>query len=128
MEGLSHFEHAVLNKLLAGDHPTLLGLRVQADTARLISREYTGAGFFLSFEVPADVPALTTPRDFHLDDVHGKVDALKHGVGFVLFVRKGRLNLLEGYTYGEDWPQDIQGYELKYEHEPRQVNIPQAST
>ena len=28
----------------------------------------------------------------------------RQGAGFVLFIRSGRLSVLEGFTYGEDWP------------------------
>lgn len=66
MEDLDEFERAVLEKLLAGDHPVLTALRAQAQAARLTSREYTGAGFFLTFDVPTSAPILGTHRNFHL--------------------------------------------------------------
>jgi hypothetical protein len=33
------------------------------------------------------------------------VQGLEHGAGRVLFVRDGQLRSLEGYTYGEPWPE-----------------------
>ena len=44
---MSNFEQAALEKLLAGEHPILAGLRVQAEEARVASRELTGSGFRL---------------------------------------------------------------------------------
>lgn len=124
MEALSNFEQAVLDKLLAGDHPVLAVLRAQAQRARLASREYTGAGFYLSFEVPPDAPALAM-QDFHFGDVNAAVDGLQYGAGFVVFVRSGRLETLEGYSYEEPWPKEIGSFTLSYQHEPRDLKIPE---
>ena len=125
--GLNEFEQAVLEKLLAGDHPVLAVLRAQAQAARLASREYTGAGFFLSFDVPPDASLLPT-KDFHFGDVNAVVDGLRYGAGFVVFVRGGRLDTLEGYSYEEPWPKEIRGFKLSYQREPRELSLPDSST
>jgi len=88
--GLDAFENAVLAKLLAGGHPVLAVLRSQAESARLASREYTGAGFYCTFAVPPDAP-LARVRDFEFGDVEARIDGLKYGAGFVIFVSAGRL-------------------------------------
>lgn len=121
MKDLSEFERAVLEKLLAGDHPVLATLRAQATAARLASREHTGAGFFLSFEVPRHLPTVETARDFHFGDVSATVDGLEHGAGFLIFIRGGRLDSLEGYSYDEPWPQEIRRFKLTYQREPREL-------
>ena len=122
MEGLNDLEQAVLDKLLAGDHPALSTLREQARRAQLVGREYTGVGFFCDFQVPGDVPVVS--GDFHISDVVGELHGLAHGTGFVLFVRDGRLNMLEGFTYDEPWPQEIGQFTLTYESEPRDLSLP----
>ncbi|MCL2726617.1 MAG: hypothetical protein FWD69_19530 [Polyangiaceae bacterium] len=127
MEGFSEFEHAVLAKLLAGDHAVLGVLRAQAQMARLASREYTGAGFFLSFDVPPEAPALAT-KNFHFGDVTAAIDGLRYGAGFVVFVRNGRLDTLEGYSYEEPWPKEIRSFKLSYQHEPRGLSLPDPLT
>ena len=124
MEGLNCFEQAVLDKLLDGDHPVLVVLRAQSGRARLSSREYTGAGFFCCFNLPPDVPVLSPERDFHFGDVNAVVDGLKYGAGFVLFVRGGRLDTLEGYSYEEPWPEEIRNFKLTYQSEPRALPLP----
>jgi hypothetical protein len=117
MEGLNALEQAVLDKLLSGDHPVLAALRIQAEKARLVGREYTGVGFFCDFEVPMDVPILK--GDFHLGDVTGELQGLANGAGFVLFIRNGRLDALEGFSYDEPWPKEISTFSLSYMAEPR---------
>ena len=124
MEGLNRFESAVLGKLLAGDHPLLTALRSQADMGRVSSREYTGAGFRCTFATPPNAPSLSGHSDFHFGDVNAKIGGLKHGAGFVIFVRGGRLDTMEGYSYDEPWPEGIDDFELSYQSEPRNPQLP----
>ena len=90
-----------------------VALRAQAARACLASREYTGAGFHCSFEVPAEVPRVSAPSGFEL--------GLEHGAGFLLFVRDGRMTMLEGYSYEEPWPADVRDFKLTYRNEPREL-------
>jgi hypothetical protein len=124
MEGLNRFESAVLAKLLAGDYPLLAELRYQTERARLAFREHTGAGFYCTFEMPPDVPPLQNHQDFHFGDVNATIEGLKHGAGFVVFVRGGRLVTLEGYSYDEPWPEFIGDFELSYQSNPRDPKLP----
>ena len=121
MTGLSDFEQAVVDKLLAGDHPLLATLRQQSDHARIIKREYTGGGFYCTFEVNSTAPAV--PGEFHLGDVNAEVEGLTHGAGFVLFIRGGRISKLEGYTYDEPWPKLIRKFALKYSDPQRRAEL-----
>jgi hypothetical protein len=123
MEALNEFEQALLEKLLAGDHPVLAVLRAQVQAARVASREYTGSGFYLSFDIPPEAPALRK-ESFQFGDVNAAIDGLQHGAGFVVFVRGGRLDMLEGYSYDEPWPTEIRGFRLTYQREPRALDIP----
>jgi hypothetical protein len=125
MEGLSDFEQAVLDKLLAGDHPAIVILREQARVAAVASREYTGAGFFVSFEVPPNATSLPQKK-LRIGDVNAEIDGLQHGAGFVLFVRDGHLAELEGYSYDEPWPNEIHRFKLSYQRDPRELEIPDA--
>jgi hypothetical protein len=127
VEGLNKFEQAVMDTLLAGDHPVLVVLRAQADEARLASREYSGAGFFCSFEVPPSAPRLDAKQNFHFGDVNAIVEGLEHGAGFVIFVRGGRLDMLEGYSYEEPWPEDVRSFKLTYQRDPRELQLPDAA-
>lgn len=124
MEGLNSFENAVLAKLLAGDHPILAGLRSQAEKAQLVSRKYTGAGFYCTFAMPPDIPPLPRQPDFHFGDVNARISGLNRGAGFVVFVRGGRLDTLEGYSYEEPWPEIIGEFDLTYQNHPRNPQFP----
>jgi hypothetical protein len=124
MEGLNALEKAVLDMLLAGDHPMLAVLRIQAARGRLASRELSGVGFFCRFKFPADDPTPVHRGGFHIGDVNADLAGLKHGAGFVLFVREGRLDMLEGYSYDEPWPASLGTFTLSYQDEPRELSLP----
>jgi hypothetical protein len=113
MMEMTDFEKAVLTKLLEGDHPVLKLLRRQLQTCRVSTREFTGAGFYANLIVDKSV-ADRVDCDLRLNDVIGQVNELQHGVGFVLFVNHGTLELLEGYSYDEPWPQKISGFKLSF--------------
>lgn len=66
------------------------------------TRELSGTGFFSHFVVPRDAPPITPPSfEMSVDAILTSGEA----AGFTLFVRNGRLDCLEGYTYGDTpWP------------------------
>jgi hypothetical protein len=112
MTDLTELEQAVLTKLLMGDHPLLRQLRDQLDGCRVSLRELTGVGFYTYLDV-GDMPVL---KDINVrfGDVAAEIQGMAHGAGFVLYVKHGKLSLLEGYTFDDPWPTTITGYSLQY--------------
>ena len=114
MNGLTALESQVIQMLLSGDDEALLVLREQAQQATVSSREITGVGFFTEFTIPPEAPRINGCPTFTLCDVNGSATNVRHGLGFVLFVTDGALEMLEGYTYDEPWPDEISGLALMY--------------
>jgi hypothetical protein len=112
MDQLTTLERAALENLLAGELPALDVLRAQIRLGRVSARRMTGVGFFTTFALPADAPRVQ--GSFRLGDVFATIDGLRHGVGFVLWVKGGVLDMLEGYTFDESWPAVIDGFTLEY--------------
>lgn len=61
---------------------------------------------------------LEVPDGVVYEPLIGEVDLqsenLRHGAGFVLFLKGGQLHLLEGYTKaGEAWPDDLGRYVVR---------------
>jgi len=106
MADLTEFEREVLAKLLSGAHPVLDVLRRQVHRAAVKDRELTGVGFFTTFDIPADAPRTPGRHAYRLGDVLAHFEPLRHGAGFVLFVRDGVADMLEGYTFDEAWPDE----------------------
>ncbi len=112
---VTQLEREVMEMLLSGEHPVLMVLRAQWERAKVVQREFTGVGFFTHFEIPVGVPRVPGRRSFQLDDVHADVPGLSHGVDFILFIRDGAIDFLEGFTYGDDrWPETIDTFQLTY--------------
>ena len=102
---LDRIESIAIDLLLSGDHPVLAVLRLQRKVAAVSARNYTGVGFFTKFAVPGDAPRLDGVHRLVLSDVHGEIDEVAHGVGFVLFIKNGVIDVLECFTYDGSYPQ-----------------------
>ena len=48
---MTDLENSVLEWLLSGDDPVLVALRHQLASAKVKSREFTGVGFYLHFDI-----------------------------------------------------------------------------
>jgi hypothetical protein len=112
MTQLTQLEHAVVEKLLQGEHPVLANLRDQLRECSVVRRELTGVGFYTYFNVAT--PSAPEPRNLRLDDVAAEIAGLRNGAGFILYVANGRLDLLEGYCFDEPWPREIDHFNLRY--------------
>jgi hypothetical protein len=113
MNTLTPFEQAVLEKLLSGESDRYRILQKQIGALHVTERKMTGVGFFTDFSISDDAPKLPNEATFHISDVGADINDLKHGAGFVLFIRKGKIEMLEGFTYDEPWPKDINSFHLR---------------
>ena len=121
-QDLTELERSVLDKLLTGEHPVLEALRRQLCGCRVRKRELTGCGFFTELQVDRALPAAPTiAKKLRIGDVEAKITGLEQGAGFVLFVNNGYLDMLEGYSYDEPWPESVSEFELRYTGESRGV-------
>jgi len=92
-------------QLLLRRHQLLLG---QLHNATITKREFTGVGFYTYFHVDQVV---SCEEDMHISGVGGKLNNSIQ-IGFLLFVKKGKLSCLEGFTYDDPWPDSIGSYEV----------------
>jgi len=98
MRALWPIERAVL-EATAQDYPAVADdLRRQIEGAQVTEFENTGAGFFSTIKVAPDAPPL--PNKSPLDGAYGSVEGIEDGMGFVVFLEKGRVSLVEGYCHG----------------------------
>ena len=101
---ITEFDRTILDALLAGDLLELAILRAQAGVADVRERKMTGVGFFTTFSIPPDAPRLDVAGQRVISGVGAELEGVNHGVGFLLFVRNGQLDVLEGFTFDEPWP------------------------
>jgi hypothetical protein len=109
-----NMEKDVIRLILRGN-PVLFN---QIDKANVTNRSFTGVGFFTEYYSDD----ISHEIDMAVGDVLAKLNQSIE-VGFVLFIRKGGLITLEGYTLGlvphengayasEFWPDVLESYEL----------------
>jgi hypothetical protein len=114
MSTLTSLEDRVMRMLLAGDDDALTVLRQQIKQAQISSRKLTGVGFYTEFSLPSEIARLVGRPSFKLGDVNGAAANIKHGLGFLLYVTDGAIAMLEGYTYDESWPNNVEELVLTY--------------
>jgi hypothetical protein len=115
MDTLTPLEQAVLEKLLSGESERYRILQKQIPALRVTERKMTGVGFFTSLSLPDEAPKLPDEASLEISDVGADLNDLEHGAGFVLFIRKGRIYMLEGFTYDEPWPRNVRSFRLYYD-------------
>ena len=86
-------------------------LRAQCREVEFSSRKFSGVGSFTHLRTPSTVPSSSLERS-DVDPVIKHRD-LPFGGGCVLFLKDGRIDLLEIYVNGDDpYPDDIEDYQL----------------
>src|SRR5260370_455301 len=75
-------------------------LEEQLSTEHILSRENTAAGFNTRFAVDrASSPAIGGMR--LRNGPEAKIRGLEHGMGFILWLKEGYADCLEGYSYAD---------------------------
>lgn len=106
-------EREVLSRLLDGDDEMRAVLRSQVPSLRVTSRESTGVGFFTHLTIGDDSPRLDPPHERHaISGVQAEISGLDDRAGFVLFVTDGAIDVLEGFTYVEPWPDRVDQFRV----------------
>lgn len=91
--------------LIFRDYPDL---RDQILKARVTSREFTGVGFFTDYH-KEDI--LSEKNRTIINPAVGMILNNRIEVGFVFFITKEEGGVLEGYTYGDPFSDQIESYE-----------------
>jgi hypothetical protein len=105
MRPLWPIEREVLEITAAEYSGSAEALRRQIDTAQVTSFENSGAGFFSNLVVDDDAPAMSEKSP--LSGAYGSVLGIEHGMGFIVFLKDGRLSMIEGYCNGGGPTTDI---------------------
>lgn len=99
MSDFTRLELAVLRSIFVETPQYADGLAAQLAGASVAERENTGGGFFTTISVATAIPRVSSPRMLG-HEIYASVEGLADGMGFVLFMEDGYLNLLEGYAFG----------------------------
>ena len=104
------FEKTVMNKILEKAEDSIAKtIQKQYQTTQVKNRWFSGKGFFTCFTVSKNSICLTV-KSSHLSNINGTVNGIE--IGLILHTKDGVIDCLEGFTYGEPWPEEIESYEL----------------
>ena len=109
---VTQLEKEVMEQLLSNTDEPSRTLRKQYELASIEKRSLTGTGFFTYFSVPEDAPRLGKEISAKFGDVTAEIQGLRFGAGFVLHVKSGAIEFLEGYSYEEPWPDNVTEFTL----------------
>ena len=115
MSRIEIFEKEVVESILKTcDNELAPKILEQYKRSTVINREFTGVGFFTSFQVEDKSLSLGSDVNFGLGGIGAEIEGLKYKkAGFSLYIEGGMLAELEGYSYGDDgWPDEITEYKL----------------
>lgn len=106
---LEPIEDAALEMLLEGEEERIL--RAQIEGATVILRERSPVGFFTTLRV-AEGAERVPARSLAIDGVKAEIPGMSAGIGFVVFVTDGAIDVLEGYTCGDDLPEQTPEFRI----------------
>ena len=113
---LTSLEKAVLDMMLDKPGKEFEAIRQQLAHATVGARKFSGVCFFTDFVVPSDASVCRDLPNMEIGGVGAEFPDLKHGAGFVLFIRDGVVSMLEGFTYDEPWSDKTDEFKLFKHH------------
>ncbi len=96
-------------------------LERQLEVAEVGERKNSGGGFFTTIRVADDAPAIDGPSVLGYA-TQARISGLEHDFGFVLFIKAGRLHMLEGFAWGPESTHDLDLTTLRFEIYNEPVN------
>lgn len=100
MSNFTNLELGALNSIFAETPEFSSDLVQQFERASVTERENSGSGFFTTISVLSCSPRVNSSSVLGHRTI-ASIEGLAHGMGFVLFMDEGYLNMLEGYTFEE---------------------------
>jgi len=114
---VTKLEQIVIGRMLADHDLKPVRTAVNFDAVMVSDREFTGAGFFTEFERSEETKLFDDEVSLRWGKVGARLNASKVETGYLVYVDGGYLTTVEGYTYGDGWPDKVEQIEV-YELEP----------
>lgn len=109
---VNNLEKAVVERFLAdpAERPNKRSIDFEAVNVR--SREFTGAGFITEFQRADELKLFPENISRRWGKIGARLNASLVDTGYLIYIDEGYLTAIEGYTYGEDWPAEIEQVEF----------------
>lgn len=112
----NELEIAVLRSFLADREQHPAAFPASLDSLNVTDRALTGAGFLTEFERSRELKWFQDGVSMRWGNVGARLNAPRLETGYLVYVDDGYVTAVEGYTYGDPWPEhvdSIEVYELK---------------
>jgi hypothetical protein len=109
---VNNLERAVIESFLADRSFELKKSTVNFDAVKISDREFTGVGFLTEFERSVELKLFEDKFSLRWGRVGARLNTSKLETGYLIYVDGGYLTTVEGYTYGDEWPKEIEHIEL----------------
>lgn len=109
---LTELEKAVIDKLLVDRKLSPTRSEIDLDAIEVSSRDFSGQGFLTELVPSEQLKIFGSDVSLRWGDVGARLNAAKVETGYVVYVDDGVINAVEGFTYGDDWPTEIEAIEL----------------
>jgi hypothetical protein len=113
----TELERAIIGEFLRDPELHPLKSDLNFEKAKVIERHFTGVGILTEFEPSEELKLFVDGVALRWGKVGARLNTSKVETGYVVYVDNGYLTTIEGYTYGDDWPECIGSFEL-YELKP----------
>jgi hypothetical protein len=113
----NELERLVIARMLADRELKPIRSSVNFDRVIVSDRGLSGAGFLTELEPSDELRLFDSGVSLRWGEVGARLNASKVETGYLVYVDDGYVTAVEGYTYGEPWPDAIDEIEL-YELTP----------
>lgn len=114
MTAFADLEVAALRAIFMETPELAPALERQLEASIVTKRENSGGGFFTTIAVADDAPTVSCSSVLGYA-TQARVRGLEHDLGFVLFIKAGRLHMLEGFAWGPESTHGIDLMALRFE-------------
>lgn len=109
----SELEKAVIERMLTdGELAPISRSIINFNVVTVSDREFTGAGFLTEFERSEELKLFGLGVSLRWGKVGARLGASKVETGYLVYVDDGYITAIEGYTYGDEWPGQVEQMEL----------------
>lgn len=114
---VTELEKTVISSMLADSEVNPIRSAVNFDAVTVSEREFTGAGFLTELERSEELKLFDDGVSLRWGKVGARLNVSKLETGYLVYVDDGYVTTVEGYTYGDEWPAQVEQIEL-YELKP----------
>lgn len=109
---LNKLEKLLIQQFIKDEKIEIAKRIINLNLINISTRDLTGVGFFTQLENCDELKVFSTNHSFKWGKLGAKLNAEKIDTGYLIYIEKGYIDTIEGYTYGgDDWPEEI--YEIE---------------